>query len=121
MQVVVDIPNWLYHAIQEHREPIYSQSLGEAVRDGTPLPKGVLYDKENATSVTGKERKIADNERTCELVKIVATSDIGKPLANDKVTYLLDKQTMTVYAPWANCEMLYALGLTIVDLPKRSE
>lgn len=40
MRVMVDIPNWLYHAIQEHREPIYSQSLGEAVRDGIPLPKG---------------------------------------------------------------------------------
>ena len=59
-----------------------------------------------------------DNERTCELVKIVAKNDIGKPLVNDKVTYLLDKQTMTVYAPWATCEMLYALGLTIVDLQK---
>lgn len=62
-----------------------------------------------------------DNERICKLVKIVATSDIGKQLANDNATYLLDKQTMTVYAPWANCEMLYALGLRIVDLPKRSE
>ena len=40
MKVVVDIPGWLYYAIQEHREPIYSQSLGEAVRDGTPIPKG---------------------------------------------------------------------------------
>ena len=40
MRVVVDIPNWLYNAMLEHKEPIYSQSLGEAVRDGTPLPKG---------------------------------------------------------------------------------
>ena len=40
MKILIDIPNWLYNAIQEHREPIYSQSLGEAVRDGTPLPKG---------------------------------------------------------------------------------
>lgn len=40
MQVIINIPNWLYHAIQEHRELIYSQSLGEAVRDGTPLLKG---------------------------------------------------------------------------------
>lgn len=39
MRVMVDIPNWLYHAMQEHREPIYSQSLGEAVRDGKPFPK----------------------------------------------------------------------------------
>lgn len=60
-----------------------------------------------------------DNERICKLVKIVAISDMGKTLANDKSTYLLDKQTMTVYAPWANCEMLYALGLKIVDLPKK--
>lgn len=40
MQVVIDVPNWLYSAIQEHKEPVYSQSLGDAVRDGTPLPKG---------------------------------------------------------------------------------
>lgn len=40
MQVVINVPNWLYHAILEHREPIYSQSLGEAVRDGISLPKG---------------------------------------------------------------------------------
>jgi len=37
MKVVVDIPYWLYDAMQEHREPIYSQSLGEAVRDGVPI------------------------------------------------------------------------------------
>ena len=40
MQIVVDIPNWLYTAIIEYAEPEYSKSLGEAVRDGTPLPKG---------------------------------------------------------------------------------
>lgn len=40
MKVIVDIPNWLYNAIMEHKEPHYSKSLGEAVRDGTPLPKG---------------------------------------------------------------------------------
>ena len=40
MKVVVDIPNWLYNAMMEHRESHYSQSLGDAVRDGTPLPKG---------------------------------------------------------------------------------
>ena len=40
MKVVVDIPNWLYNAIMECKEPQYSQSLGDAVRDGTPLPKG---------------------------------------------------------------------------------
>lgn len=64
---------------------------------------------------------MTENERICELVKIVPTSDISELLVSDKITYLLDKQTMTVYAPWANCEMLYALGLTIVDLPERSE
>ena len=40
MQIVIDVPNWLYNAMLEHKEPIYSQSLAEAVRDGTPLPKG---------------------------------------------------------------------------------
>ena len=40
MQIVIDIPNWLYDAMMGHREPVYSQSLGDAVRDGTPLPKG---------------------------------------------------------------------------------
>lgn len=40
MKIVIDIPNWLYNAMLEHREPIYSQSLGDAVRDGIPLPKG---------------------------------------------------------------------------------
>lgn len=47
MQIVIDIPNWLYNAILEHKEPIYSQSLAEAVRDGTPLPKhyGDLIDR----------------------------------------------------------------------------
>lgn len=39
MQIVIDIPNWLYNAMLEHKEPIYSQSLAEAVRDGTPLPE----------------------------------------------------------------------------------
>lgn len=40
MKVVIDIPNWLYLAILEHKEPVYSQSLGDAVRDGKTLPKG---------------------------------------------------------------------------------
>ena len=40
MLVVVNIANWLYNAMMEHREPGYSRSLGEAVRDGIPLPKG---------------------------------------------------------------------------------
>lgn len=40
MQIVIDIPNWLYNAIMEYKEPRYSKSLGDAVRDGTPLPKG---------------------------------------------------------------------------------
>lgn len=37
MKVVVDISGWLYDAMMGHREPIYSQSLGDAVRDGIPL------------------------------------------------------------------------------------
>lgn len=40
MQIVIDIPNWLYNAIMEYKEPHYSKSLGEAVRDGIPLSKG---------------------------------------------------------------------------------
>ena len=40
MQIVIDVPNWLYNAIMECKEPQYSKSLGDAVRDGTPLPKG---------------------------------------------------------------------------------
>lgn len=40
MKIVIDIPNWLYNAIMECKEPQYSKSLGDAVRDGTPLPKG---------------------------------------------------------------------------------
>lgn len=47
MQIVINIPNWLYNAIMECKEPQYSKSLGDAVRDGTPLPKGHrdLFDK----------------------------------------------------------------------------
>ena len=37
MLVLVDIPNWLYDAMMKHCEPVYSQSLGDAVRDGIPL------------------------------------------------------------------------------------
>ena len=40
MQIIIDIPNWLYNAIMECKEPHYSKSLGDAVRDGIPLPKG---------------------------------------------------------------------------------
>ena len=39
MRVLVDVPNWLYDAMQEHREPVYSQSLGDAVRDGISFPR----------------------------------------------------------------------------------
>lgn len=39
MKIVIDIPNWLYNAMMEWREPHYSKSLGDAVRDGTPLPE----------------------------------------------------------------------------------
>lgn len=43
MKVVIDVPNWLYFAMLEHKEPVYSQSLGDAVRDavrdGTSFPK----------------------------------------------------------------------------------
>ena len=36
--VIIEIGNWLFHAIQEREEPKYSNSLGDAVRDGIPLP-----------------------------------------------------------------------------------
>lgn len=55
------------------------------------------------------------NERKCKLVKITATSKLGEPLT-DKRTYLLDENTMTVYAPWAHVEMLHALNLQIEEL-----
>ena len=52
MQIVIDIPNWLYDAMMGHREPIYSQSLGDAVRDGKPIPKGhgILIDTNEITA-----------------------------------------------------------------------
>ena len=40
MQIVIDTPNWLYNIFMECKEPHYLKSLGDAVRDGTPLPKG---------------------------------------------------------------------------------
>ena len=57
MKVVVDIPNWLYNAIMKHKEPVYSQSLGEAVRDGTPLPKRYrdLYDCNDLSKLVGED------------------------------------------------------------------
>lgn len=36
-KIVINIPNWLYEVIMECKESNYSKSLGEAVRDGTPL------------------------------------------------------------------------------------
>lgn len=33
MRVVVDIPNWLYHAIQEHREPIVGMIGENLIKD----------------------------------------------------------------------------------------
>lgn len=39
MRIMIDVPNWLYNAMIEHNEPVYSQSLGDAFRDGTPFPK----------------------------------------------------------------------------------
>ena len=40
MRLIIDIPNWLYNAIMKCEEPQYSKSLGDAVRDGIPPPKG---------------------------------------------------------------------------------
>lgn len=60
------------------------------------------------------------NERKCKLVKIKAADKLSERLT-DKRTYLLDENTMTVYAPWAHVEMLYALNLQIEELAERSE
>ena len=65
MQIVIDIPNWLYNAIIEHREPVYSQSLGDAVRDGTALPKGHgdLIDRKDLIEDFKDSKKISFAER----------------------------------------------------------
>ena len=65
MQIVIDIPNWLYNAIIEHREPVYSQSLGDAVRDGTALPKGHgdLIDRKDLIEDFKDSKKISFVER----------------------------------------------------------
>ena len=70
MKVVIDIPNWLYHAIQEHNEPIYSQSLGDAVRDGTPLPKGHgrLIDADKIVAEATERMKYPANHKYMECV-----------------------------------------------------
>ncbi len=62
MQVLIDIPNWLYNAIIECNEPHYSKSLGDAVRDGVPLPKGhgKLVDADELLT-SEKPRGIADD------------------------------------------------------------
>lgn len=81
--VVVDIPNWLYDAMMEHREPVYSQSLGDAVRDGIPLTsvnaeieqlrshsarfrtrdgKVVCVDSQNVLDILGKIRKESEDK-----------------------------------------------------------
>lgn len=64
MQVVIDVPNWLYHAIQEHREPIYSQSLGEAVRDGILYvkPKGIEQIRAEVESINVWALRYAPSE-----------------------------------------------------------
>lgn len=36
--VIIKIGNWLFNAIKEGKEPKYSNSLGDAVRDGISLP-----------------------------------------------------------------------------------
>ncbi len=47
MQIVIDIPNWLYNMFMKYKEPHYLKSLGDAVRNGAPLPEhhGDLIDR----------------------------------------------------------------------------
>ena len=37
--MIIKIGNWLFNAIRERKEPKYSNSLGDAVRDGISLPE----------------------------------------------------------------------------------
>lgn len=82
MKVIIDIPNWLYNAIMEHHEPVYSQSLGDAVRDGTPLPKryGDLKDMANLQYVFDLTREDPiysgkDIERAIKSMKSIIKAD----------------------------------------------
>ena len=70
MQVLIDIPNWLYNAIMECNEPDYSKSLGDAVRDGIPLPKGHgrLIDADEIISEATKRMKYPANHEYMECV-----------------------------------------------------
>lgn len=64
------------------------------------------------------------NERTCELVKIVPTDDIGRRITydiNDKTKFLLDKNTMTVYSEWAHAELMDAFRLKIVSVEESED
>ena len=66
MKVVVDIPNWLYNAMMEHKEPVYSHSLGDAVRDGVPLPKGHgdLIDKKEVKKMIEEAKVNSEHSKT---------------------------------------------------------
>lgn len=55
------------------------------------------------------------NERKCKLVKIKATDKLSEPFADNR-TYLLDLNTMTIYAPFAHVEMLSTFHLQIEEL-----
>ena len=74
MRLIIDIPNWLYNAIMKCEEPQYSKSLGDAVRDGTPLPKGHgrLIDADDLDITTIETGDYSGNE----ILDIVLKEDI---------------------------------------------
>ncbi len=74
MKVIVDIPNWLYNAMMECKEPQYSRSLGDAVRDGTPLPKNTT----NGDVIKALFGRPAREEKTGVLYKFKYRN--GKPM-----------------------------------------
>ena len=73
MQIVIDISNWLYNAIMECKEPLYSKLLGDAVRDGTPLPKE-QEDLRDALHIAQTERD-KWKERAAKLAAILGIRD----------------------------------------------
>ncbi len=82
MKLIIDIPNWLYNAMMECKEPHYSQSLGDAVRDGTPLDEvrtEIVKAYEDATmySCDGELSRFAS--RVCGIL-----DNIGKAESEDK-------------------------------------
>jgi len=96
MKIVIEIPNWLYNAMMEWREPHYSKSLGDAVRDGTPLPEhhGRLIDKRGAVT-------------NGDVIKAVFPNLEPIKKKKDTTTYILEPSlvlspSMIVFDSWWN-------------------